>query len=469
MKTKTSLIFAALLATTTLFAQNKPCAKQTQGMFQDGDTVVFFGDSITHGGYFIYNVYDYYLTRFPKAKIRFVNAGVGGDTAGGCHGRFKEDVADKKPTRVCVMFGMNDIDRGAYNFTRTDDEKARGARSLADYRKNLQRIITRLANEAGDPSVVFITPSPYDDRAVLPKSGWTNHFGCRDALGECADIVRELCAANKGALVDFYTPMTAYARMRQKTDPQFTLIGEDRVHPGEDGSLYMAWRFLRSQGADALVSDVTINASELVCAKSINADVSKLTRAADGTLSFTVLEKALPFPCKPSTWKFAAELPIAEELNQEVLSVTGLTNGTYTLFIDGTAVATHTAKEWSDGINLAMNEKTPQFKHAQAVHHQTRQCREIEVKMRNWASERWFFDHLIYHGQLKNKDDLKELQALADKWAKEKKYGYFEEMLPVYIQQWPTRQKVYDQLEKETQKLFDLRQPKPHTYVLKKQ
>ncbi len=78
-------------------------------MFKDGDRVVFFGDSITHKGMYLYNVYDYYLTRFPQAKIRFMNAGVSGDNAGACQDRFTVDVADRKPTHVAVMFGMNDV------------------------------------------------------------------------------------------------------------------------------------------------------------------------------------------------------------------------------------------------------------------------------------------------------------------------------------------------------------------------
>lgn len=57
-------------------------------VFKDGETVCFLGDSITHGGRFHSFVYDYYLTRFPERTIRFVNAGVSGDSAGGALGRF---------------------------------------------------------------------------------------------------------------------------------------------------------------------------------------------------------------------------------------------------------------------------------------------------------------------------------------------------------------------------------------------
>lgn len=42
--------------------------------FRDGDTVVFFGDSITHGGLYHKYIVDFYRTRFPERKIRFVNS-----------------------------------------------------------------------------------------------------------------------------------------------------------------------------------------------------------------------------------------------------------------------------------------------------------------------------------------------------------------------------------------------------------
>lgn len=51
--------------------------------FRDGDTVVFFGDSITHGGLYHKYIADFYRTRYPERKIRFVNSGIGGDSAAG--------------------------------------------------------------------------------------------------------------------------------------------------------------------------------------------------------------------------------------------------------------------------------------------------------------------------------------------------------------------------------------------------
>jgi len=83
-------------------------------VFRDGQTVCFYGDSITHGGRFHYVIFDYYLTRYPESVISFINAGVAGDNAGAAMTRIEEDVLVKKPDVVALMFGMNDVGRGYY-------------------------------------------------------------------------------------------------------------------------------------------------------------------------------------------------------------------------------------------------------------------------------------------------------------------------------------------------------------------
>lgn len=92
--------------------------------FKDGETVCFIGDSITHGGPYHAFIRAYYLTRFPDQTIQFVNAGTSGETAGGGAARFDEDVLPYRPTSAVVMFGMNDVNRGAY-VANPDEEASR--------------------------------------------------------------------------------------------------------------------------------------------------------------------------------------------------------------------------------------------------------------------------------------------------------------------------------------------------------
>src|SRR4030095_3860389 len=78
---------------------------------QDGDTLVFLGDSITHQCLYTQYVEDYFYTRYPKMRLHFHKAGVGGDRTKEAIVRFDEDVAAFKPKYVTMLLGMND---GAY-------------------------------------------------------------------------------------------------------------------------------------------------------------------------------------------------------------------------------------------------------------------------------------------------------------------------------------------------------------------
>ena len=259
--------------------------------FMDGETVCFLGDSITAGGRCQNLIADYYLTRFPERTIHFVNAGRSGDTAGGSLQRLQEDVIARKPTSVAIMFGMNDVNRGAYVADPDDKKKAAQQQALNGYKANMEKVVGRIRAEAGNPSLLFITPTPFDQTVVLDKDN--NQPGCNDGLGRCAEIVRELAAKNNATVVDFHGPMTALNLAQQKKDPKWTIVGADRVHPGPPGHLMMTWLFLKRQGAPSVVSKVAMNAAAGRVIDNANAEVT-LVAKQDGGVRFTLLEKALP-------------------------------------------------------------------------------------------------------------------------------------------------------------------------------
>ena len=80
---------------------------------RDGDTVVFLGDSITAARQYGKLIEQFTLLRFPERKVRFINAGKGGDTMKGSLARLEEAVFDQGATLVTVAFGVNDIGWGA--------------------------------------------------------------------------------------------------------------------------------------------------------------------------------------------------------------------------------------------------------------------------------------------------------------------------------------------------------------------
>ena len=76
------LLLAVLsLCSTVPAQQTSPSAAQFR--LQDGDTVVFYGDSITEQKLYTSDIENFVLTRFPGRRIRFIHSGVGGDKVSG--------------------------------------------------------------------------------------------------------------------------------------------------------------------------------------------------------------------------------------------------------------------------------------------------------------------------------------------------------------------------------------------------
>jgi lysophospholipase L1-like esterase len=426
-------------------------------LFKDGETVCFLGDSITARGSTQTIIADYYLTRFAERAIRFVNAGRSGDSAGGALGRLQDDVIAKKPTSVTIMLGMNDVGRGSYVAHPDAGKLKQQQQSLNSYKTNMEKVVARIRAEAGEPKLLFITPSPFDQTVVLEKEN--NQPGCNDGLGRCAEFVRALAATNHGTVVDFHAPMTALNLEQQQKDQKWTIVGGDRVHPGAPGHLMMAWLFLKAQGAPAVVSSVKVDAAAGRAVESLNAKVTKVTKQ-DGGVAFTVLGKALPFPIDPAAKPVLGLLPIEKDLNQELLVVSGLAEGTYEVRIDGAVVARHTASELAKGINLAFNEATPQFKQAQSVARHNEQRRGAESQACSLMNtRRWMQNHYKV-----NVDDPAAVQAHYDHFTDKKEYN--AGMTLNYIKNWSKHGDLLKQVAAHEKDALVARAPVPHTYAV---
>ena len=90
-------------------------------VIQDGQTVVFAGDSITdcgrraehkpYGQGYVAQVVHLIGARYPDRKINFHNAGIGGNTVRQLRDRWTDDVLYHKPDWITVKIGINDLHR----------------------------------------------------------------------------------------------------------------------------------------------------------------------------------------------------------------------------------------------------------------------------------------------------------------------------------------------------------------------
>jgi beta-1,2-mannosidase len=324
-----------------------------------GDTVVFYGDSITEQNLYNQFVELYTATRFPLLRVHFYGAGVGGDRVTGGGGgpidqRLERDVFSEKPTVVTIMLGMND---GSYRATTPEIENT--------YVKGYEHILESIHERAPAARITLLGPSPYDDiTAPVTFPG-----GYNAVMLHFADLNKDLAQKYGATFTNLNSPVVAAIEKAQAMSPQIAkLLLPDRVHPDPIAHWIMAETLLKGWNAPALVSSVTIDAAAGKVIDTQNAMVEPVAKD-NGTLRWTETENGLPLPLLASNATQALLLKltdIQQALNQEPLWVTGLETGQYKLTIDKDVIGTFSATDLANGINLA-DHQTPMRQQAQRV------------------------------------------------------------------------------------------------------
>ena len=108
--------------------------KISSPIIKAGDNVAFVGDSITHGGHSSEYIMLYYITRYPDMRVKFLNLGIGGDSANGLLRRMDSEILKTEPKVAFLMIGMNDCSRWLYSLDskQTAEEKEKRARGIYD-------------------------------------------------------------------------------------------------------------------------------------------------------------------------------------------------------------------------------------------------------------------------------------------------------------------------------------------------
>lgn len=289
------LALAALMPPTVHAAEPAPFA------LKDGDTIVFYGDSITEQNYYTQWVELYTATRFPRMHVRFVTSGVGGDTvAGGWGGtidqRLARDVFPYKPNVVTIMLGMNDGHYGG------PDDKVTAA-----YAQGYGHLLDAIRDRAPQARLTLIGPSAFDDvtRPVGFPGGYNlvmQHFSALD---------RDMATARGATYVDLNAPVVDALRRAYAADPMVARgLIPDRVHPEPIIHWVMAAALLKGWNAPAIVSAVTIDAAKMrvTAASNVAADGPK---AKGRGLEWSALENALPLPLDRGNETFARLMAIS--------------------------------------------------------------------------------------------------------------------------------------------------------------
>lgn len=215
-------------------------AKEGTYWLQEGDTVLFLGDSITNEGSYYGTIFGIDLrARYPELvmngdklgeknvgpKIKFINAGVSGEQSGGGLSRLPGLLEQYKPTACVVCYGMNDW---------------RGDR--AKYEKNMRAIVQKL--KAANVAVTILS-SPcvctYNRPHLEP--------GVK-AIAELTDQALQVAKDENVHFADCNKLTRSYQLTMLKEYPKSPTMADfgwnDGIHPN-----YMGYRCM----ADALEAD----------------------------------------------------------------------------------------------------------------------------------------------------------------------------------------------------------------------
>ncbi|MHB8635506.1 MAG: SGNH/GDSL hydrolase family protein [Fimbriimonadaceae bacterium] len=337
----------------------------------NGDRVTWYGDSITEDGRYGAFIEMYVRTHFPKLNVQFTNCGWGGDRVTGGGGgpaaeRIDKDFKPSKPTVVTVLLGMND---GGYTPWSEASDNA--------FATGYDKLIQLMLGAAPKARYTLMQTSPYDDFAHPSKN-------YNDVLLKMGMHVKELASKYKFDYVDLNAPLVNALKQAAHDDADVAAhLVPDQIHPQEAGHLLMAATLLKSWNAPSLVSDVAMDGKTGDVTKSAGTRVHKT-----GTWEWTQADDVLPMPINwqdPGVRLIAESSGILDALDDEMLTISDLPAGTYSISIDGKEVGKASADDLGKGINLA---KFPTPMMGQAIQVGQLVLQKVRMNMIEWRQIR---------------------------------------------------------------------------------
>ena len=376
---KSAALCAGLLLSALHLASAQTAAPPATSDFaiHDGDRVVTYGDSITDQRLYSTFMEEYLLTRFPTWRVQWIQSGVGGDkVSGGAEGpidlRIQRDILPYKPTVVTIMLGMND---GYYRPPNSAVQKT--------YEDGYKSMVDTIIQGAPGVKLTLIGPSPYDD-VTQPTKHYT------EVMQQYSEFDRSEADRTHQGFADFNAPVVDVLQKVKTAHPDLaSRLIPDRVHPREGVHWVMAAAILKAWHAPSLVSSVTIDAHDTRSAKATdiqNASVTDVKREKKtGELQWAEIENAMPLPLPLSATDPVTDAAleaggIEAALDQETLTISGLSAGSYALTIDDQPVSNFTADTLSHGVNLARM-ATPMLRQSQTLAWETDHRNELERQL----------------------------------------------------------------------------------------
>ena len=213
-------------------------------IFENGDRIVFAGDSVTDMGStnpvgeglrealgqgYVRRIENLLSAVYPEVMTRVTNSGISGNTSRSLLARWQRDVVDLHPQWVSIMIGVNDV-------WRQFDTPQIGENAVLpdEYERNLIAMIESVKDNV--KGIFLITPYYMEPLKADPM---------RARLDEYGAICKKLAQQYGCILVDVQSAFDSYFRYRHSS-----YIAWDRVHPNQIGATIIAREFLRKCSFD---------------------------------------------------------------------------------------------------------------------------------------------------------------------------------------------------------------------------
>lgn len=307
-------------------------------VLQDGDTVVFLGDSITAARRYDRIIENYTLLRYPQRHVKFFNAGKGGDTMTGALDRLQREVFDRHATVLTVAFGVNDIGWGMKADAEHKNAYLDSLRQLVERCKehNVRVFICSpaITNENPDNAEKGFLQQMSDEGLALAKSLGA---GTIDIQRSMRIVQRHMLAANE---------------KQKDVSKHAELHVEDGVHLNDLGQLAMAFAILKGLDAPADVSSAVVDATTAKVESASGCTVTNVKKTPD-SVEFDRLDEGLPINFGTFGALNFFHIPIPAELNRYMLTIRGLEPGKYELRAGGRLLGKFTARQLASDLNIS--------------------------------------------------------------------------------------------------------------------
>ncbi|MBE7063352.1 MAG: hypothetical protein E7390_06175 [Ruminococcaceae bacterium] len=201
----------------------------------ENSSVCFIGDSITAAEKYVRILVDFFVLHFPEKKIRFHNISIPGASIPLLLQNWDTLVPLRKPTHATVLFGMNDLHRVLYadSVHITEEVLEKREAAFSAYTDNMRALLHRL----GDASTLIMTPTLHDESPAIDAPVYGGYDAALQRAGE-------FLKNTFSPVLDLHTPLEI-ANSRKLVP---TVIGPDRVHPGNIGHAIIAKAILEKLG-----------------------------------------------------------------------------------------------------------------------------------------------------------------------------------------------------------------------------